>query len=678
MKRTFIFAIPILLLCCTTALISCKEESSYIIPEVSVPNGYVNYFIEDLSLDSDSCEVKIAFQINTKWTMDIVYLDGATSWCYVEPNSGNAGLHKVVLRIDSNDSDTTRSAKIQLKVAAEKIAEIVVKQDKGVKTVVPPDVIVIEDYWKTKADVENVVSNAYRLMTDFEFSSRLLAWSELRGDNVIKGDYAPTDIRSILDVNLLPTNSYTSWGDFYEVINNCNIVLKYAPSVLALDSEYTEEEWNVHRGEMLTIRALCHFYLVRTFRDIPLLTEVMSNDSQNLYPSQVSPIVALDQILTDLYEAEILVMKSGGYPTNTENKGRVTSDAVRAIIADVLLWKAAFTQYESVGSDGLCDQYYTECIAYCDLIIDGVNQRGNFDFSNDGKDYPMVYSFNDEPQSEGNKAYDVVFGTQNSEESILELQYSNNYYNSFIPYFYGREEGNDAIIVASDYLSQMSSSITEGLYCSTDIRRASFINVMYESDKNLPITKYTARTHNGVFSKLHSQLTPVYREIEVIDGRPAINSNWIMYRITDILLMKAEALAYRADATSMDLENAFEIVSAVYYRSNRIDEVAAENRLSFPQNAEDMRALVLEERQRELAFEGKRWYDLVRKALRDGETGPMLDLLVERKYDSNRKAIRIKLGSINSLFFPISEREININPNLKQNEAYVTDGFEKN
>ena len=439
MKRTIIFAISILLLCCTTALISCKEESSYIIPEVSVPNGYVNYFIEDLSLDSDSCEVKIAFQINTKWTMDIVYLDGATSWCYVEPNSGNAGLHKVVLRIDSNDSDTTRSAKIQLKVAAEKIAEIVVKQDKGVKTVVPPDVIVIENYWKTKADVENVVSNAYRLMTDFEFSSRLLAWSELRGDNVIKGDYAPTDIRSILDVNLLPTNSYTSWGDFYEVINNCNIVLKYAPSVLALDSEYTEEEWNVHRGEMLTIRALCHFYLVRTFRDIPLLTEVMSNDSQNLYPSQVSPIVALDQILTDLYEAEILVMKSGGYPTNTENKGRVTSDAVRAIIADVLLWKAAFTQYESVGSDGLCDQYYTECIAYCDLIIDGFNQRGNFDFSNDGKDYPMVYSFNDEPQSEGNKAYDAVFGTQNSEESILELQYSNNYYNSFIPYFYGRE-----------------------------------------------------------------------------------------------------------------------------------------------------------------------------------------------------------------------------------------------
>lgn len=676
MKRTILGRISILLLCNVICFISCKEESPHVTPEVSVPNGYINYFIEDLSLDSDSCEVKIAFQINTKWTMDIVYLDEATSWCNVEPASGNAGLHKIVLRIDSNDSDTTRSAKVQLRVAAEKIAEIVVKQNKGVKTIVPSDVIVGVDFWKDKEAVANIIAESYRLMTKESFMSSLLVWSELRSDNVIEGNYVPTDIRNILNANLLPSNGYTSWADFYKVINNCNVVLKYAPDVLALDPGYTEEDWNVHRGEMLTIRALCHFYLVRTFRDIPLLTEVMSNDSQNLYPSQVSPIVALDQILTDLYEAEILVMKSGGYPMDAENKGRVTSDAVQAIIADVLLWKAAFTQYELTGSDDLCDQYYTECIAYCDLIIDGFNQRGYFDFSNGGKDYPMVYSFNDESQSEGNKAYDVVFGIQNSIESIFELQYGNN--NSFIPFFYGREEGDGAIIVASDYLSQMSSSVTEGLYTSTDVRRASFINVMHESDKKLPITKYTARTHDGVFSKLHPRLTPIYREIEFIDGRPSINSNWIMYRITDILLMKAEALAYRADAASMDLENAFELVSAVYYRSNSIDEVIVEDRLSFPQNTEDMRALVLEERQRELAFEGKRWYDLVRKALRDGETGPMLDLLVERKYDSNRKAIRIKLGSINSLFFPISEREININPNLKQNEAYVTDGFEKN
>lgn len=662
-----------LVLFSTMCFISC-EELTDIVPEVSVPDGYTNYFIEDLSLDSDSCEVKIAFQINTEWTMDVVYLDGSAPWCNIEPAFGNTGLHKVMVRIDSNDSDSVRSAKIQLKVSAEKIAEIVVKQDKSVKTITPNDKVVIDDFWKSKKDVDIVVAGSYRLMTEFEFSARLLVWSEVRADNVIAGiNGGDTNIKAIMDANLTPSNPYTSWDGAYTVINNCNVVLKYAPEVLNIDPNFTQSDLDVVRGEMLAIRALCHFYLVRTFRDIPLLTEAMTADSQNLYPSQVSPIVALEQVLTDLYEAENLVMKSGGHPTDAGNKGRVTSDAVRAIIADVLLWKAAFTQYESAGND---KQYYTECIAYCDLIINEFNQKNDLDFSMSGKDYPMVCSFNDEAQMEGNRAYDIIFGKQNSVESIFELQYDNN--NSFIPYFYGREEGERAILVASDYLSQMTSNEAEGLYSYTDIRRASFINVMHESETDLPITKYTAKTHNGVFSKFHPQLTPIYREVKELYRRPTINSNWILYRITDILLMKAEALAYRADATSMDLENAFEIVSAVYYRSNNIDGIAVEDRLSFPQNAEGMRALVLEERQRELAFEGKRWYDLVRKALRDGETESMLDLLVEHKYESNHQAIRAKLSSINSLFFPISEREINVNPNLKQNEAYVTDGLEKN
>ena len=87
----------------------------------------------------------------------------------------------------------------------------------------------------------------------------------------------------------------------------------------------------------------------------------------------------------------------------------------------------------------------------------------------------------------------------------------------------------------------------------------------------------------------------------------------------------------------------------------------------------------MEERQRELAFEGKRWYDLVRKALRDGETGPMLDIMIGHKYESNQKAIRSKMASMDCLFFPIQEREIKTNPLLKQNPAYeTTDVFEKN
>jgi hypothetical protein len=87
-------------------------------------------------------------------------------------------------------------------------------------------------------------------------------------------------------------------------------------------------------------------------------------------------------------------------------------------------------------------------------------------------------------------------------------------------------------------------------------------------------------------------------------------------------------------------------------------------------NAESLQALVLEERQRELAFEGKRWFDLVRKALRDGDTSPMLDIMIDHKYETNQKAIRSKMASMDCMFFPISEREVKTNPLLKQNPAY--------
>ena len=91
--------------------------------------------------------------------------------------------------------------------------------------------------------------------------------------------------------------------------------------------------------------------------------------------------------------------------------------------------------------------------------------------------------------------------------------------------------------------------------------------------------------------------------------------------------------------------------------------------------------LVLDERQRELAFEGKRWFDLVRMALRskDQTSKEMLDVMINHKYTSNQDQYRVKMSTISSLFFPISEREINTNPLLEQNEAYETEeNVEKN
>ena len=81
--------------------------------------------------------------------------------------------------------------------------------------------------------------------------------------------------------------------------------------------------------------------------------------------------------------------------------------------------------------------------------------------------------------------------------------------------------------------------------------------------------------------------------------------------------------------------------------------------------------LVLKERLLELSFEGKRWYDLVRKALREKTTNNIK--FVADKLDSNSGVVKSKMSSIDGLFFPIHIDELRYNKLLKQNPAYESE-----
>jgi hypothetical protein len=84
-----------------------------------------------------------------------------------------------------------------------------------------------------------------------------------------------------------------------------------------------------------------------------------------------------------------------------------------------------------------------------------------------------------------------------------------------------------------------------------------------------------------------------------------------------------------------------------------------------------MRDLLFNERRRELMFEGKRWFDLVRLSLRTGSNDKLIEL-VTAKQKENVSAIKIKLHATDALFFPYAKRELDANPKLTQNPAYIT------
>ena len=158
-------------------------------------------------------------------------------------------------------------------------------------------------------------------------------------------------------------------------------------------------------------------------------------------------------------------------------------------------------------------------------------------------------------------------------------------------------------------------------------------------------------------------------------------ANWIIYRLSDVMLIKAEALA-RLGATGDDLREGYWLVNALYQRANpkvslNGDIPADDGKQNMTSDRFDdnyynkttridLLTLVYQERQREFLGEYKRWFDLVRYAEAENDTEGALNLM------GASRAIQTRLRSLNSFYNPVFEDEMKVNPSLVQNPAWNT------
>lgn len=494
----------------------------------------------------------------------------------------------------------------------------------------PESEMILDEYWQSESDVEAVLAACYRGMTEEDVIYRMIVWGELRSDNMIAGESynsARSGIRRILEGELLSTNGYVNWGSFYTVINFCNTLLYYAPDVINRDNNFTQSDLDRVRAEALTIRSLAYFYLVRAFRDVPWVDQPSIDDrTDNFNLPKSTEDEVLSYIIRDLLEAKKYARSDFGI--NRYNKGRITLSAVNALLADVYLWSGK----------------YQECVnASNEVLADSKLRLVNGDFM-----------------------YNSVFYNGNSTESIFELQFNDDVQvNNAVRELYGHSGKTSGELSFPATLGYSSYDDVLGIYSPFAYQVSTTV---VESKEDIR-AKDSYRLAGGIFSIF--KFAGLTRE-ENLEGRSIYwyrtrTPNWIIYRLPDVMLMKAEALVQLEpddNVLSDRSKDALELVNTVYLRSNDGQDSL---KIANYTTKSEMANLVLRERHRELLFEGKRWFDLVRLAKREGNPGTLNDFV-----DKKSSGASASLGApvMDAIYFPISRREIEANPNLKQNPYY--------
>lgn len=489
-----------------------------------------------------------------------------------------------------------------------------------------------DTFFKTGADLNSATLAIYNslrgLQGTFNWTMPELASDQARADNrePNSGTYGPDR----LDWSATTGRTGAFWTTGYAMITRANLVLANGPGIQTPNAQ--TKAYNLAEAKFM--RGYAYLFLTKAYDDVPLL---LTPDEQANPRPTCTPVDEVHQaIIQDLTEAAAALPaawpSSDGYGNPTQ--GRVTKGAAQMALADLYLWRSSF----------LGTNQWQQAADWADsVILSGVWALND--------DYVKTLA----PSNKGNREMIFVItnsGVDSRTSSIFQL------------FYYPRDWGLD-----------LGQGGGWGLIHPTDWFWNSYRPGDYRRDSGVDYTSSAAYVSGGCGlsgdcgDNPDSTLAdgPMPWKYRKSDG----GATWWLGDVDVPLYRYAETLLIYAEAQN-ELGNvgvAAQYLNLVRARARK--GTGAENRpepADYPTSGDTLglRDAIYMERAWELAFEAKRWWDLVRRDTQDA--GFWMNSL--RDHDPNAEATH-PLDVIYKRF-PIPQGQIDANPALRscQNPGY--------
>ena len=470
----------------------------------------------------------------------------------------------------------------------------------------PWDSVDTSEGFQTAEDAVAAVNAAYQpLQWAKLYNMRIWTLDIMAGNSVVGAGGGTDGIETVDLANFIATADNFAALDLWRGpspgILRCNFVLQNVPG---MDMDQTLK--NRCLGEAYFLRAHYYFILVRLFGGVPYIITPQTSETNLLV--ERAPVSKIYELITsDLKNAISLLPKKSEY--STTDLGRATREAAMAELIRV------YMTYEPSNDK------YEEVVRMCDEI----GSMG----------YELASDYSD--------IFDPA--KKNGVESIFEVQY----YGKTNYDFWSTE---NQCSWTSTFMGPRNSDMAAGCY-GWNQPTAEFVSQYEEGDlrKDKTIFYMGCPTFDGKqYSSSYSTTGYNVRKFLLTKAQSpdynTSNADWVVTRYADILLLKAEALNELGRTVQAE-----DPLYEVRKRAGLTDRSTIEG-LTQAQ----MREKIIHERRIELAFEGHRWFDMIR--YKDNYALNFLHSIGKTSASSKH------------LLLPIPQQEIEANPMLTQNPGY--------